>query len=152
MIRELNESELPDLLRLYEHLHVSNDPLPPRQVIHDTWQSIRANPSLKYFGAFVDGALVSSCALSIVPNLTRGCRPYGLIENVVTAPPYRRRGHGRAVLQHALEYAWSRDCYKVMLLTGSKREEVYRFYESAGFDRHAKKAFVARSPQLQLRP
>ena len=31
-----------------------------------------------------------------------------------------------------------------MLLTGSKNEETYRFYESAGFDRHAKQAFLAR--------
>jgi GNAT superfamily N-acetyltransferase len=79
-----------------------------------------------------------------VPNLTRACRPYGLIENVVTHPNHRNKGHGKAVLAHSLSFAWSQDCYKVMLLTGSKREAVYRFYEAAGFDRNEKQAFVAR--------
>lgn len=46
------------------------------------------------------------------------------------------------MLKHALTYAWSRNCYKVMLLTGRKNEATYRFYESAGFDRHAKQAFT----------
>ena len=88
---------------------------------------------------------MSSCALSVVPNLTRGCQPYGVIENVVTHADYRGKGYGKAVLRQALEYAWKRDCYKVMLLSGRKSEAVYRFYESVGFDRHAKQAFVARS-------
>ena len=35
------------------------------------------------------------------------------------------------------------NCYKVMLLTGRKDESTFRFYESAGFDRNAKQAFVA---------
>lgn len=34
--------------------------------------------------------------------------------------------------------------YKVMLLTGRKDEGTFKFYESAGFDRHTKQAFVAR--------
>ena len=146
MIREIRESELSDLLRLYEHLNKSDAPLPGADVVNSVWAAIQGNPDLKYFGVFADNALVSSCALSIIPNLTRGCRPYGVIENVVTAPAFRRKGLGRAVLRHAMEYAWSRGCYKVMLLTGSKKEEMYRFYESAGFDRHAKQAFVARPP------
>ena len=36
------------------------------------------------------------------------------------------------------------NCYKAMLLTGRKNEGIYRFYESAGFDRHAKQTFVAK--------
>jgi hypothetical protein len=31
-----------------------------------------------------------------------------------------------------------------MLLTGRKDEGTYRFYESIGFDRHAKQAFLAK--------
>jgi GNAT superfamily N-acetyltransferase len=82
--------------------------------------------------------------LSIIPNLTRGCKPYGLVENVVTHRDFRRKGCGTAVLQYALRHAWSRRCYKVMLMTGRKDEGTYQFYESAGFDRHAKQAFLAK--------
>jgi len=142
--RELHASELDDLLVLYEHLHDADIPLPDRSRVAATWREIQENSRLKYFGVYIDGRLVSSCALSIIPNLTRGCRPYGLVENVVTHKDFRRKGCGKAVLQYALRYAWSQGCYKVMLVTGRKDEGTYRFYESAGFDRHAKQAFLAK--------
>ncbi len=143
MIRELKESDLPALLDLYGHLHTPDDPLPNQDVIDSLWATILLNPNLKYFGAFVDDTLVSSCTLSVTPNLTRGCRPYGVIENVVTHPRFRRQGLGKAVLQQALADARFMGCYKVMLLTGRKDEETYKFYESVGFNRDSKQAFLA---------
>jgi GNAT superfamily N-acetyltransferase len=88
---------------------------------------------------------VASCILTVIPNLTRGCAPEGLIENVVTHSDFRRRGFGRAILQRALEEAWRDGCYEAMLLIGRLNEGTFRFYESAGFDRHGKQAFIARS-------
>ena len=88
--------------------------------------------------------LMLACVLCIIPNLTRGLKPYGVIENVVTHADHRRQGYGRLVLEHALQHAWSQNCYKVMLLTGRKSEAVFGFYESVGFDRHAKQAFLAK--------
>jgi ribosomal protein S18 acetylase RimI-like enzyme len=78
--------------------------------------------------------------LAITPDLTRGCRPYGLIENVVTHAAHRRRGYGRQVLAHALSDAGQHGCCKVMLMTGRKDEAIYRFYESLGFRRDSKQA------------
>ena len=147
MMRELHTSELDALLELYTHLHAADDPLPDRCEISSTWATIQRDPNLKCFGFFVDQRLVASCTLSITPNLTRGCRPYAVIENVVTHTEYRRRGYGRSIVKQALKDAWACNCYKAMLLTGSKREETYRFYESAGFDRNAKQAFLAKPPE-----
>ena len=143
-VRILKDSELDDLLNLYSHVHIGDNPLPDRPVVESVWKEIQDSPNFQYFGVFVDGRLVSSCTMSIVPNLTRGCRSYGLIENVVTHSDYRRKGYGSAILKYALEYAWNRNCYKVMLLTGRKDEGVHRFYESAGFDGQAKQAFLAK--------
>jgi GNAT superfamily N-acetyltransferase len=92
------------------------------------------------------GLLVSSCALAVVPNLSRGGRPYGVIENVVTHADYRRQGLGRRVLAHALDIAWQANCYKVLLATGSQRESTLRFYEEAGFHRGGKTYFEVRRP------
>jgi GNAT superfamily N-acetyltransferase len=101
---------------------------------------------LHYIVAELDGRLVASCMLAIVPNLTRGARPYGLIENVVTCSNYRRRGLGTAVLRYAQEIAWTENCYKVMLLTGSKKESILCFYEKAGLKRDIKTGFIAKPP------
>lgn len=143
-MRLLSEADLPALLRIYEHLHASDNSMPTGPDIANVWAEIIADKRLHYFGALNGAELVSTCNLAVIPNLTRGCRPYGVIENVVTHPIYRRRGFGKAVLGAALDHAWKLGCYKVMLLTGRKDSEIFRFYESAGFDPNSKHAFVAR--------
>ncbi len=145
-IRAIQPNELNELLALYKHLHRTDEPMPDQEVIQSVWQELLSNPRYKYFGGFVGEALVSSCTIAVIPNLTRGCKPYGLIENVVTHASHRNQGYGSALLAHALSHAWSAGCYKVMLLTGSKDEATFRFYESAGFGRHEKQAFVAKAP------
>jgi len=49
-------------------------------VVEATWRELMDNPRYQYFGGYVGELLVSSCTLTVVPNLTRGCKPYGLIE------------------------------------------------------------------------
>lgn len=145
-IRPLEAGDLSALLDLYAHLHRSDDPLPGDEVVAVVWQKILARPGHTVFGGWLGDMLVSSCALTIIPNLTRGCRPYGVLENVVTHADHRNRGHGKAILAHALAHAWAGDCYKVMLLTGKRDEATRRFYESAGFNGDEKRGFVAKPP------
>lgn len=143
-IRQLAAGDLSSLLQLYTHLHRADEPPPSRAVAEATWAAFLADPHFLCFGGHEGDKLVTSCMLVVVPNLTRGCRPYGLVENVVTHADYRGLGWGRAVLAHALHFAWRRGCYKVMLMTGRKDEGIARFYRSAGFEDGDKQAFVAR--------
>ena len=137
-------SDLPELLGLYRFLNPDDPVLEVDGALLDHWIAILYNPALHYVVARADGKVVATCALTVIPNLTRSARSYGLIENVVTHPDYRKRGIATQVLQHALSIAWSQNCYKVMLLTGSKQESTMRFYEGAGFVRGDKTGFVAR--------
>jgi GNAT superfamily N-acetyltransferase len=143
IIRSARPDELDALLDLYHHLHAADVPLPSRPQIEAVWKSIVENPGIHYFVVEVDRRIVSTCNLTIVPNLTRGARPFGVIENVVTHADYRRRGLATALLQHALQTAWSAGCYKVMLMTGRKDPATLRFYEHAGFTPGIKTAFIA---------
>jgi GNAT superfamily N-acetyltransferase len=141
-IRELVKEDLDSLLDLYGHLHQADLPRPERQEIEIVWVQALGSDCIRYFGHFVGDRLVSSCTATVIPNLTRGCRPYALIENVVTHGDFRSRGYGKAVLQAALDFAWGRNCYKVMLMTGRLDEGTFGFYESVGFRRDKKQAFV----------
>lgn len=143
-IRLIQPNELNELLALYGHLHRADEPLPEQAVVQAVWQELLANPRYKYFGGYVEETLISSCTITVIPNLTRGCKPYGVIENVVTHASHRNQGYGKALLAHALAHAWSVGCYKVMLLTGRKDQATFQFYASAGFDRHEKQAFIAK--------
>ncbi|UXC18001.1 GNAT family N-acetyltransferase [Comamonas squillarum] len=147
VIRPLALSDLTALLQLYTHLHPQDEALPAQDQVQAIWQGLLEDPRNHYLGGFVDAQLVSSCLLVVIPNLTRGCRPYGLIENVVTDGGHRQRGYGKALLHAVLDRAWAQHCYKVMLMTGSKEEATLRFYANAGFDGSSKQAFVARPPQ-----
>jgi GNAT superfamily N-acetyltransferase len=142
--RRISAAELPELLQLYAFLH-PDDPVadPADAALQRLWAQILADPNLRYYVAVEKEKIVATCTLTLIPNLTRGLRPYGLIENVVTAPDYRRRGFATEVLRFALDEAWRTGCYKVMLETGSKKEETLRFYEKAGFQRGVKTGFIA---------
>ena len=145
IIRSATPHDLPGVLALYCHLHPGDPALDPTTA-GLAWAKLLSSGLITPIVADADGLLVSSCTLAIIPNLTREARPYGVIENVVTHPGHRRAGLGRAVLQAALGIAWTAWCYKVMLATGSRREAMLRFYESAGFHRGSKTCFEVRSP------
>ncbi|MGV8057059.1 MAG: GNAT family N-acetyltransferase [Smithellaceae bacterium] len=144
LIRQIHKSELAELLQLYALLHPDDPPLDPRsERVSSLWQEIQSHPHIKYYVAEIEGKIVSTCTLTIIPNLTRAARPYGVIENVFTLSDFRKQGIATAVLRKALAESWNAGCYKVMLLTGSKKEETLHFYEKAGFQRGVKTGFIS---------
>lgn len=132
-IRPAEESDLQGLLDLYRHLDPKDLRYPPDEAI-SVFRRFVLYPGSAILIGTMGEVMAASCTLVVIPNLTRGGRPYGLIENVVTHTGYRNRGFGRALLQAAAERAWAQDCYKVMLLTGSKNPATLAFYASAGFE------------------
>ncbi|MBN2004499.1 MAG: GNAT family N-acetyltransferase [Anaerolineae bacterium] len=147
LVRETREDELLAWLELHQYLHSADDPVPDVDVLMRVWCEMLDDPKLHCLVVEMDDKLVAACVLVVIPNLTRGARPYGLIENVVTHTDYRRRGLATQLLHSALDMAWSQQCYKVMLLTGRKDEGVFRFYEGAGFKRDVKTGFIAYPPE-----
>lgn len=143
LIREVKKCELPDLLALYRHLNPDDPLLELGQRLEALWQEILADPEQHCLVVEVDGAIVASCVLVIIKNLTRGAKPYGLIENVVTHEGHRGRGYGTSLLHKARDIAQSLGCYKLMLLT-SRGDAVSGFYERAGFQRGQKTGFIIR--------
>ncbi len=142
-IRPAKPNDLPGILALYRQLN-SADPVLDPEVAEKTWSALLSSGLTTPFVADLAGHLVSTCTLAIIPNLSRGARPYGVIENVVTDADHRSTGLGRAVLQAALDKAWTATCYKVLLATGSRTEATLRFYENASFQRGGKTYFEVR--------
>lgn len=141
MIREITNNDLDGLMTLYMELH--DNPFPEKdQRFMKIWNRIISDPDHHIIVADVDGIIAASCVCVIIPNLTRGQRPYAFIENVVTSAPYRRRGLASACLDFAKEIAVKENCYKMMLLTGSKEAGTLRFYENAGYNSSDKTAFI----------
>lgn len=141
MIREITEKDFDGLMLLYTQLH-GNPPPEKTGELSELWHTILSDENHHIIAAEEDGKIVSSCVCVIIPNLTHEQRPYALIENVVTDEAYRKRGLATACLDFAREIARKENCYKIMLLTGSKEESTLRFYERAGYNRNDKTAFI----------
>jgi GNAT superfamily N-acetyltransferase len=142
-VRVIQKGELQELLDLYQHLN-EDDPALQAADVQELWEQIQQDRNMHYLVVEEEGRIAAACVLILISNLTRGARPYGLIENVVTHPDFRRRGFGTDVLNEALSIAWEHHCYKVMLLTSSKQEGTLTFYEKAGFVKGIKTGFVAK--------
>ena len=141
MVREICKSELNELLELYLHLHESEIP-DMTEHLKNTWDTIINDKNHHIIVKEIDGKIVSSCVCVIIPNLTRNIRPYAFIENVVTHSDYRGKGYASECLNFAKEIALRTNCYKMMLLTGSKSEATLNFYKKTGYNSTDKTAFI----------
>ena len=144
-IREIIQDDLEDLLKLYEQL----GPNPFVQVdehILDVWNNILQNKDYHIIVAEDEenSKIVSTCTCVIIPNLTHNQRPYAVVENVVTDPNFRGKGYATSCLDFAKEIAIKNNCYKLMLMTGSKKETTLNFYRNAGYTDKTKTAFDQR--------
>ena len=89
MIKEAIFEDLPQILELYLHLHETAVP-EESENLRCAWQKIMSDDNHHLVVCEVDGKIVSSCVCVIIPNLTRGVRPYAFVENVVTHADYRQ--------------------------------------------------------------
>ena len=141
MIREIREADFDGLMRLYAQLH--HDPIPERnETVNQLWSKILGDSDHHIIVAEEGGKILSSCVCVIVPNLTHGQRPYALIENVITDEAHRGKGLATQCLHYAREIAVRENCYKLMLLTGSKKESTLNFYRKTGYNSDDKTAFI----------
>lgn len=141
MIREIAEKDLDGLLRLYMQLH--DNPFPEKDDrVLGVWKDILNDKKHHIIVAEENGEIIASCVCVVIPNLTRGQRPYAFIENVITDKDHRKKGYATACLNFAREIAVRENCYKMMLLTGSKEKSTLDFYEQAGYNRNDKTAFI----------
>jgi GNAT superfamily N-acetyltransferase len=141
-IRTATKADLPYLLELYKELNPS-DPSIDIDKAMDTFEKSENNDVI-YFTAVYDGRIVGTCYIAIIPNLTRNCSSIGYVENVVTVAGYRRMGIGRKLFEAVIQYAKSRNCYKITLSSGVARSEAHGFYETLGFDGNSKRTFEMR--------
>ena len=141
MIREITANDFDGLLTLYMQLH--DNPFPEKnEDIMKLWNTILNDENHHIIVAEESGKIVSSCVCVIIPNLTHNQRPYAFIENVLTDCNYSKRGLTTACLDFARDIALKKNCYKLMLLTGSKKESTLKFYENAGYNKNDKTAFI----------
>ncbi|MEY9905132.1 GNAT superfamily N-acetyltransferase [Catenulispora sp. MAP12-49] len=146
VFREAGLDDFEHVQRLYRQLN-PNGPEVTDGSDATAFAAIIDRQGLHLFVLEVDGAVVASTYLNLIPNLTRSAAPYAVIENVVVEKALRGTGLGKRIMADTLQAAWDAGCYKAMLMTGSQRPSTHAFYKACGFDPDAKFAFLARPPR-----
>jgi GNAT superfamily N-acetyltransferase len=142
--RTATEADLPAILSLHAELQPA-DPLPVESESGAVFAEILQRPGLEFVLLLDDDhEVLGSIYVNVIPNLTRGLRPYAVIENVILRADLRGRGLGKPLMAAALDLAQDAGCYKVMLLTGSSNPDTHAFYRSCGFDGDAKQGYLIR--------
>jgi GNAT superfamily N-acetyltransferase len=141
LVRFAEYRDLSGVLHLYKELR-PHDPELAAHKADTLWRELLAQPHIRVIVTEAQGRLASTCMIALITNLASDGRPFAVIEHVVTLPPFRGRGLARATMQYALDFAWSRNCCKVILLSGMQRGDAHRLYESLGFRGDAERGFV----------
>jgi GNAT superfamily N-acetyltransferase len=143
--RLASASDLPSLLALFEVSEVSAA-AQPRERAESIWRDSLAQRGVYVFVSDDGDRIAATCMLITAPNLLREGRRHGFLENVVSHPELRGRGHGKAVVQAALAHAWTVDCHHVLMQSGRADPGVHAFYEALGLQPGLRTAYVANRP------
>ncbi|MFC4588507.1 GNAT family N-acetyltransferase [Sphaerisporangium corydalis] len=143
MFRKARPGDLDQIIRLYRQLH-SDDPVLRDGADAEAFQQILGSPGLHLFVLELDDSVVATTYLNVIPNITRSASPYAVIENVVVDESRRGTGLGKQIMAGTLQAAWDAGCYKVMLMTGSRKPATHAFYSACGFSADVKTAYLAR--------
>ncbi|MCC8478110.1 GNAT family N-acetyltransferase [Streptomyces globisporus] len=143
LFREAGPGDFEGILRLYRQLQ-PEDPVLLDRSDAAVFAQILGSAGLHLFVLEVDGAIVATTYLNVIPNLTRSASPYAVIENVVVDQALRGKGLGKQIMADTLQAAWDAGCFKAMLQTGSRRPATHAFHRAGGFSPDEKTAHLAR--------
>ncbi|MGW4681675.1 N-acetyltransferase family protein [Micromonospora taraxaci] len=145
MFRAAGPDDFAQIIHLYRQLN-PDDPVRDDGSDVAAYQRILDTPGLSLFVLDLDGVVVATTYLNVIPNLSRSASPYAVIENVVVEESRRGTGLGRQIMAGTLQAAWDAGCYKAMLMTGSRTPATHAFYRACGFAPDVKTAYLARPP------
>lgn len=123
--------------------HVAEEQFLPR---------VRSHENSGYRLAFVQepGGLVAVAGFRVGENLAWGRFLY--VDDLVTLPAHRSKGHGSKLLAWLKEYAAKEGCLQVHLDSGIQRKEAHLFYEREGMTMAGFHFVVDIAPDKALQP
>jgi ribosomal protein S18 acetylase RimI-like enzyme len=99
----------------------------------DAFHKIDNDPNQYLMVVELDGIIVGTCHLTIMPSLTFTGSTRMQIEAVRVHPKYRGKKIGQWMIEQAILYGKSRGASIIQLTTNKQRPDALHFYEKLGF-------------------
>jgi GNAT superfamily N-acetyltransferase len=101
---------------------------------HVAFEEISSDPNQKLVVGEMDGEVVATMQLTIIPGLSRRGSKRALIEAVRVRGDRRGLGLGRQLIMWAIAEARAAGCVVIQLTSDRSRTDAHRFYASLGFE------------------
>lgn len=98
------------------------------------FDEVDASPYNMLFVAELDGEVVGTLQVTLIPGLAYRGRKRAKLESVHVDPALRGRRIGEAMVAHAIDFARQSGAGLVELTSNKDREAAHRFYRRIGFD------------------
>ena len=100
----------------------------------DAFDEVAASPLNTLFVAELDGKVVGTLQVTLIPGLISRGRKRAKLESVHVDPALRGRRIGEAMVAHAVDFARQNGAGLVDVTSNKSREAAHRFYRRLGFD------------------
>jgi len=98
------------------------------------FEALAASPGTTLLVAEIDGEIVGTLQVTLIPGLAARGRKRAKLESVHVDPARRSQGIGEAMVAFALDFARARGAGLAELTSDKAREPAHRFYRRLGFD------------------
>ena len=131
-IRDAQPGDVDALIALLAQMDPPGE-APDRDAALSAIDAIDRQPGMRHVVAVVEGAVVGSVMLAIMPNLSHHAQPWAQLENLVVDEAHRRTGVGRALMAWCEDTARDAGCYKLQFQSRNHRRDSHRFYRRLGY-------------------
>ena len=82
----------------------------------------------------IDGRIVATAQLNIIPSYAHLGRSYAIVNYVVTDEDERRKGYMAEIFNTIDKICTEHNCSSILLDSAEWRKEAHQFYESMGYE------------------
>jgi GNAT superfamily N-acetyltransferase len=134
-IRPANAADIPAIVRLLadDHLGSGREDLSIPNAYARALEAVNAQPGNGVYVMELDGRVVGTMQLVIIPGLSHQGTTRMEIEAVRVDSSHRSKGLGEKLIRWAIEHARSHGCGMVQLTSHKSRDGAHRFYARLGF-------------------
>lgn len=138
-IRPATRADVPAIVRLLadDVLGSQRESTPNGQTVLPAYDAafaaIAADPHQWLMVMELDGVVIGTLQLTLIPGLAHRGRWRGLVEAVHVDSRHRSKGYGEQLMHWAIAHAKVHGCGLVQLTSNQVRTDAHRFYKRLGF-------------------
>ena len=109
---------------------LTDTPSVSKSEFNNRLREIYTNPHHNIFIMQTSDKIFATITVLIEPKIIRGLSYVAHIEDVVILDEFRGKGHGKVLVDYAIQYSKDQGCYKVIL---DCSDHMKAFYQKMGF-------------------